>query len=659
MPHPTRSPRNSSRASPYTPPLDNGLHSISPYAPIDSENGGIRLLELAPGRFDDAIVMNLIPSNLSDDSRTYEALSYVWGTDIAPRSARLNGIQTSITLNLDCALRHIRGTIVKRILWIDAISMNQKDTQERSHQVQIMGKIYSSAQGVIVWLGPVATNDLHLRAVLGAMQFQFASGNSFTATLFDYMCSVITLIHEQSGETIDAENLVLDAVHYIISRPWFSRLWVVQELALAQRATIRIGAFNLPWEPFESFMKWLPDHKADFQSRPKLVYAAQKVAKMACSRPFSDQFLRTFHLSATDPRDKIFGILGISTFNGTAIEPDYTRSMQQIVNEAACLIIKEKRLVMYYCMPLQPRTEAERSRLNRSPDLPSWVPDPRIEGASWQERRTAHTIGSSVSYHGEADHRPITMLRPLIGMAIRCEEWFHIMLRLVPICPAHVSEDGRRLVAPGVLLGIIAETFPNHAGQEDNESPLALPQNVYRIYDRLAEMRLDVVNIVRVLMQPRTSVGYHRSERHRRRAATRLLDPFDAGVDEPEEVVQAMQEIVRQVKDNISNRISFLTTDNVLGITHHPDLDNGIRPGDVIVGLFGINFPFILRPVDDSSYSMINVTGLATHSWGHSFFNNSEEYSNRDMFSPPEHFHKVGATWKDYAEHGMEEYVIV
>jgi hypothetical protein len=135
MPRTGRTPRNTARDSPYTHHSEpTSLIRTSPYGPIDSENGEIRLLELAPGKFDDTIVMRLIPCNIvADNPHAYEALSYCWGTEITSRVAVLDGIPISITANLDSALRHLRLTIVKRTMWVDAISIDQKATQERNH----------------------------------------------------------------------------------------------------------------------------------------------------------------------------------------------------------------------------------------------------------------------------------------------------------------------------------------------------------------------------------------------------------------------------------------------------------------------------------------------------------------------------------------------
>jgi hypothetical protein len=228
MPRADRASRNAARNAPYAFRSEQtNLIRTSPYTPIDSENGEIRLLELASGKFDDTIVMRLIPCNvMADDPDPYEALSYCWGTEMTPRMALLDGVLISITANLDCALRHLRLTIVRRTMWVDAISMNQEDTQERNHQVQIMGRIYSAAQRVIVWLGPTDHDNLYLRVVLGAMQFHFSERSSTTVRLFDYMCGVVDILNQQAGKDNDSRECVLDALHSIIDRPWFSRIWV-------------------------------------------------------------------------------------------------------------------------------------------------------------------------------------------------------------------------------------------------------------------------------------------------------------------------------------------------------------------------------------------------------------------------------------------------
>jgi hypothetical protein len=188
MPRADRASQNAARNAPYALRSEQtNLIRTSPYAPIDPENGKIRLLELAPGKFDDTIVMRLIPCNvMADDPDPYEALSYCCGTEMTPRMAVLDGVPMLITANLDCALRHLRFTIIRRTMWVDAISINQKDTQERNHQVQIMGKIYSAAQRVIVWLDPqimiICIYELYWGQCSSTSQNKFHRRSDFSIT---------------------------------------------------------------------------------------------------------------------------------------------------------------------------------------------------------------------------------------------------------------------------------------------------------------------------------------------------------------------------------------------------------------------------------------------------------------------------------------------
>ena len=75
---------------------------------------------------------------------------------------------------------------------------------------------------------------MHLRIILGAMQFHFSHSDTSTFTLFDYLCGIVGLLHEQIDVTTDPKESVLEAIYRIVARPWFTRVWVVQELALSK-----------------------------------------------------------------------------------------------------------------------------------------------------------------------------------------------------------------------------------------------------------------------------------------------------------------------------------------------------------------------------------------------------------------------------------------
>ncbi|KAF3051485.1 WD repeat-containing protein jip5 [Didymella keratinophila] len=83
----------------------------------------------------------------------YEALSYVWGAQIFSRSIPTNEGVISITQSLAAALKHFRHTHSYRYLWADAVCINQLNNEEKAQQVQFMSRVYTDAEGVLVWLG--------------------------------------------------------------------------------------------------------------------------------------------------------------------------------------------------------------------------------------------------------------------------------------------------------------------------------------------------------------------------------------------------------------------------------------------------------------------------------------------------------------------------
>jgi hypothetical protein len=125
---------------------------ISPYKPL-AKHEKTRLLVLEPALYKtDPLKCRLVHADSLEDYR-YEAVSYAWGLETAEKTISCSGKNVSITSNLDGGLRRIRLPTEVRIIWVDALCINQDDKEETSRQVQIMREIYSKAQSVLVWLG--------------------------------------------------------------------------------------------------------------------------------------------------------------------------------------------------------------------------------------------------------------------------------------------------------------------------------------------------------------------------------------------------------------------------------------------------------------------------------------------------------------------------
>ncbi|KAI0191533.1 heterokaryon incompatibility protein-domain-containing protein [Xylaria flabelliformis] len=169
----------------------------------------------------------------------YEALSWCWGTGEEVHAIRIEQnrevFKRKIRKELALALRYLRFPDKKRIIWVDSICIDQDNHKERSHQVQMMSRIYTRAKNVCIWLG---TDD----------------GDSYAAIKFI------------KSEVLDFKNLDTiysdkkyahkwRALMMLMQRPWFSRRWTIQEISLARTATIHCGPETINWDDFAVAVK--------------------------------------------------------------------------------------------------------------------------------------------------------------------------------------------------------------------------------------------------------------------------------------------------------------------------------------------------------------------------------------------------------------------
>ncbi|KAK0719187.1 heterokaryon incompatibility protein-domain-containing protein [Lasiosphaeris hirsuta] len=164
----------------------------------------------------------------------YEALSWCWGTD-APEYALLitykgTTYKKRVRKELGLALKYLRLPNKIRTLWIDAICINQDDHNERNHQVQMMSRIYTRASEVCVWLGE--DSDESKTAI------DFIHKEIMVLDNFDTLCTDKKYTEKWR------------ALMMLMQREWFSRRWVVQEIALASKAKIYCGPDSIWWNEF-------------------------------------------------------------------------------------------------------------------------------------------------------------------------------------------------------------------------------------------------------------------------------------------------------------------------------------------------------------------------------------------------------------------------
>jgi hypothetical protein len=179
------------------------------YSPLQAGQNRIRLLRLLPAEADEAeIQCELFDYSLDDSRRNhlYEALSYVWGDPKNTLPVLMHGQRFEVTVNLHAALLRLRNHAMQRILWVDAICINQVDQKEKEHQIQAMAKIYGQANRVVVWLGEAADGSDE-----AIEQLRVTGDNTPSAPI-------------RERGPISGPTLAL------LQRPWFRRIWVKQQL---------------------------------------------------------------------------------------------------------------------------------------------------------------------------------------------------------------------------------------------------------------------------------------------------------------------------------------------------------------------------------------------------------------------------------------------
>lgn len=189
---------------------------MSLYSPLPADS--VRFLRLLPGSDDNpGIRCNLITCKLlnSGSAHLYEALSYVWGPEDNQQSIEIDGRQVSVKANLYAALLHLQDRFFERILWVDAICINQNDNSEKAWQVQCMARIYAKASGVIVWLGEAThDSDQAFQALLDAAETSHTDSEpAFGKT-------------NHQPATFPIDEISKQAVLTLLERPWFQRIWV-------------------------------------------------------------------------------------------------------------------------------------------------------------------------------------------------------------------------------------------------------------------------------------------------------------------------------------------------------------------------------------------------------------------------------------------------
>ncbi|KAK3985284.1 heterokaryon incompatibility protein-domain-containing protein [Cladorrhinum sp. PSN332] len=377
------------------------------YDLLDPTLKQIRLVQLLPSStVSDDIVFNLLTVSLASNPE-YIALSYVWGNPAATSCIAVNGVPFQATTNLVAALRQIRLKDEPVVLWIDAICINQNDKTEKSTQIQLMRDIYQSARAVTVWLGEA---DIHTERAIKIMSFTAYLSRSGTGS---------DTILEAMEATMREEDIA--ALISFLQRDWWSRIWVIQEVAVAPRALFLCGQNAMVFHDFkDAYVCWsglIKGHQGPLQGPMRrlndvIQMTSARVILWQHARHHMEESLRdsllnkqyaleymleeSWNFDSTNPRDKVYAWLGLLHPGDVSLIPDYNAT----VSEAYVGLV---RAVMEHSGSLSlvsfTGSTGRPTKLDPIPGLPSWAPDLRKDAVpmfTWWLRPKSFRASSSV-----------------------------------------------------------------------------------------------------------------------------------------------------------------------------------------------------------------------------------------------------------------------
>ncbi|KAI4859202.1 heterokaryon incompatibility protein-domain-containing protein [Hypoxylon rubiginosum] len=510
----------------------------------------------------------------------FEALSYVWGDQSDPEEITLYTTSgrfwssskkhigvLRIGRNLAAALRRLRHKRKKRALWCDSICINQNDLAEREREVQRMAHIYLHTDKVVAWLGPEADDSQLALEKLAFTGSQIVSKGWDDGVVTSSATPKADERYTQPDVEFPFSPREWQAIERLIDRPWFKRLWVRQEIALACSAVIVCGNAEVSWTLLKNATICL----AQKLPRPKLpedcLTRYEKNLENLNSLIFanagmsnSDVIALTRDSLCMDDRDRVYGVLGILAkySDGSLVSANYSLSIKEVYRDFAICYSRQygDLSLLEFC-----ETATE----------PSWVPDlqnlkdspyPLISHSSCSAVGTLEVLGDD----------------KVLVSGIHCGT-IQTSFSSVPLsCSINTIRESIAAMLPEILGSKACQT---EDGTYEKFIRAILPDEL----DNVASMT----------------------------ELKALFNSWQNGVADGEQKISSIEgEILRRLNRNIRGRSCHLTIDGsiILG-------PSTAEKGDQIYVIPGCDVPLVLRRGDATAYRII---GSCYH----------PEYANRE-----------------------------
>lgn len=332
-------------------------HTQTPFVHqgLDMSQQQIRLLRLQAGRYEspDDLTPRLIECEIRhfnfETHPPYRAVSYTWGDPDTTIAIILNGYQYHVRDNLWQFLDVARDKFENKWLWIDALCIDQENVGERNHQVQLMRDIFSGALKVVSWLGSAAEeSDAFMELVecysaYSRLGDTFAPKTTFLApptskpgekTLATGSQKTVSCVTKDSEHRTTEQRLSRLfgrsewAISAFLHRPYWQRIWIVQEVRFAKSHLIMCGRRTASSSDLNHFITQMKERVAETaQSKYWSPYPYAVLNPPSTLTEFSlSNVIRTYRNSkCSDLRDRVYGIMSLVN-ERTTIPIDYSKS---------------------------------------------------------------------------------------------------------------------------------------------------------------------------------------------------------------------------------------------------------------------------------------------------------------------------------------------
>ncbi|RDW74779.1 hypothetical protein BP6252_05921 [Coleophoma cylindrospora] len=528
------------------------------YAPLREDNDEIRVITILPAKANAEMRLLISECRLrSDFHRQYEALSYAWGpTDnlVHIFVGSTGNTILPVTQNLAVALHHLRYDQEPRIFWIDAISINQSNLHERSLQVLKMGDIYANAAKVVVWLGPSADNS---------------------PLAFDIFNAVKLSSYEDSKLPVDMRTI--RALAKLLSRPWFERLWVWQEIHLAKPNAILIcGTNTVTWKSFCDCICQISKMATKAAPLDLTLDLPLKAALVLCSTRKNDALkalvYRTRNAKCADSRDRVYALLSLlKESERRLIRPDYSLPSREVY-QTLFLRFALERKTLDLLIDCNLRTE--------ECGHPTWVPD-------WSRpNQYCRILNANASGQSVCDAQYIE----------------NMILRVTGVKFGIIRTAKKASLSCGRSVKGVLEEMGKLAPSDDCPPDKGYPGGTYTMLEAFCRTVCSNEFWESYTNNDARLPGFYEFTQYP--SISQWAEALSRGFQFLHEKHLYLNHIINM----LNSRSLFITEDNYIGIG-----PGNLRPGDEVCILLGCPSPMILRPIGEAQYKVVGesyVQGL-------------------------------------------------